>query len=64
MEQCFGEKATRAWLVMASIFAAIAVTGLLMHWDGLTRSGIIGCSMTLMPGLLAIALGLTKVVRG
>jgi len=49
---------------MASIFATIAVVGLLMHWDGVTRSGIIGCSMTLMPGLLAFAVGLAKVVRG
>jgi hypothetical protein len=63
VEEWFGQKATRAWLGMAAIFAAIAVVGLLMHWDGLTRSGIIACSMTLIAGLLAIAVGLAKVVR-
>lgn len=63
MKDCVGQDAVRAWLVIATIFVVIGVVGLLGDWDGVTRSAIIGGSIALMAGLLAIAttaLGFTR----
>jgi len=58
-----GQEAVRAWLIIAAIFAAIAVLGLSMDWDGLTRSGIIGGSTALIAGLAAIAANVVRFER-
>jgi hypothetical protein len=63
MEIYLGQDAVRAWLIIASIFLVIAVFGLLVDWDAVTRSGIIGSSIALAAGLLAIAASFMKVGR-
>jgi hypothetical protein len=58
-----GQEALRAWLIISAVFAAIAVCGLLFDWDGVTRSGIIGGSTSLLAGLAAIAANLMRLER-
>ena len=63
MKESLGPDAVRAWLVIAAIFVTIGVIGLLGDWAGVTRSAIIGGSIALTAGLLAIAstaLGFTR----
>src|SRR5262245_39726350 len=56
-----GQEAVRAWLIIAAIFVTFAVVGLLGEWDGLTRTAIIGASISLSAGLMAIAACLVRI---
>ena len=63
MDEYLGEGAVKAWLVIAAVFTAIGVLGLLADWDGLTRSAIIGSSTALTAGLVALAVNVARIVR-
>lgn len=62
MELCLGREAVKAWLIIAAVFVVIAVVGLLADWDAVTRSGIIGSSIALVAGLLAITANVMRVM--
>jgi hypothetical protein len=56
-----GHEAVRAWLIIATIFVTFSVIGLLGEWDGLTRTAIIGASIALSAGLMAIGACLVRI---
>ena len=63
MDECLGEGAVKAWLIIAAIFTSFGVIGLLGEWDGVTRSAIIGSATALTAGLIAIGANVARLVR-